>query len=74
MPLKAIVILMMAGILASLGSALLFLFRSPGSDNNRRMALALTWRIGLSLALFVLLMAGFYFGVISPNGMNVTPR
>jgi hypothetical protein len=33
------------------------------------VATALTWRIGLSLALFVLLMAGFYFGIIEPHGL-----
>ena len=74
MLLKVIVLLLMAAILVSLGSALLFLFRQQGDDNNRRMALALSWRIGLSLTLFVLLMAGFYFGFIPSSGLSIAPR
>lgn len=66
--LKIIVLLMMLAILASLVSAMIFLFRG-GRGNDQRMAKALTWRIGLSLTLFLLLMAGFYFGIITPNGM-----
>jgi hypothetical protein len=65
---KAIVLLMLLAILASLGSAAVFLFRRrDGSHTN--MARALTWRIGLSLTLFFLLLLGFYFGVITPHGL-----
>jgi hypothetical protein len=35
-----------------------------------QMARALTVRIGLSIALFLLLMLGWYFGGISPHGMR----
>jgi hypothetical protein len=65
--LKIIVLLVMLVIFASLVSALVFLFRG-GKANDHRMAKALTWRIGLSLTLFLLLMAGFYFGIITPHG------
>lgn len=68
MLIKGIIILMLVLILVSLFSALALLFRSRGRDT--RAAKALTWRIGLSLTLFVLLMAGFYFGVIPPNGLR----
>lgn len=70
MLLKSVVILMMLAIFASLASALVFLFRHRGRRDNRRMAQALTWRIGLSVTLFLLLLAGFYFGIISPQGMS----
>ena len=66
---KAIVILMLIAILASLGSAAVFLFRRrEGSNSN--MVRALTWRIGLSITLFFLLLLGFYFGIITPHGLR----
>lgn len=69
MLLKIVVITMLVLILASLFSALVFLFKDKGRGN--RTAKALTWRIGLSITLFLLLMAGFYFGVIPPQGLAV---
>jgi hypothetical protein len=66
---KIIIIAMLVGIFASLLSALVFLFRDQG--RGTRTAKALTWRIGLSVTLFVLLLAGFYFGAISPHGLAV---
>ncbi|UCH53699.1 MAG: twin transmembrane helix small protein [Pseudomonadota bacterium] len=68
MLIKVVVILMLVAILASLFSALVFLFRDQG--RGERTARALTWRIGLSITLFVLLMAGFYFGIIPPQGLS----
>ena len=53
---------MLVLILASLASALVFLVR--GRDDPRRMAKALTVRIVLSVGLFVILMAGYYFGLV----------
>ena len=49
-------------ILGSLASALFYLLKGRGDP--RKMALALTFRVGLSVALFVLLMASYYFGLI----------
>jgi len=65
---KGIIILMLVLILVSLFSALALVFRARG--RSTRVATALTWRIGLSLALFILLMAGLYFGIIPPNGLR----
>lgn len=67
MLLKIIVIVMLVLIFASLFSALVFLFKDKG--RGTRTARALTWRIGLSMTLFLLLMAGFYFGIIPPQGL-----
>lgn len=67
--LKIIVIAMLLLIFASLFSALVFLFKDKG--HGERMAQALTWRIGLSMTLFLLLMAGFYFGVIPSQGLGL---
>jgi len=62
MVLKIIVILLFLAILASLGSALFFLVTDRSQSNRTIKALAL--RVGLSLTLFLLLMAGYYFGLI----------
>lgn len=66
---KIVVLVMLALIFASLLSALVFLFKDKG--RGKRTAKALTWRIGLSMALFVLLMAGFHFGIIPPEGLHL---
>ncbi|MDP2639619.1 MAG: twin transmembrane helix small protein [Betaproteobacteria bacterium] len=59
---KIVVILFIILILASLGSALFFLVTDRGQSKRTVTALAL--RVGLSLILFLLLMAGYYFGLI----------
>ncbi len=69
MLLKIVVIVMLALIVASLFSALVFLFKDKGQ--GKRTARALTWRIGLSITLFLMLMAGFHFGIISPGGLHL---
>jgi hypothetical protein len=53
-----------------LASALRHLVR--GAGDSRRMVRALTWRIGLSIALFVLLMLAWYTGLIQPHGIDPT--
>ncbi|MDD4880839.1 MAG: twin transmembrane helix small protein [Gallionellaceae bacterium] len=63
---KILVLLIVMLILASLGQALYFLIRDRGQ--GERAVRALTWRIGLSLGLFLLLMAGFHFGFIPVRG------
>lgn len=68
MLIKTFILLMLAAIFASLFSALVLLFKNRGRGTGT--AVALTWRIGLSLTLFVLLMAGFYFGLIPPGGLS----
>ena len=59
---KIVVILFIILILASLGSALFFLINDRG--RSKRTVRALAMRVGLSLALFLLLMASYYFGLI----------
>jgi hypothetical protein len=69
MLIKIVVVTMLALILASLFSALVFLFKDKGQGN--RTAKALTWRVGLSITLFLLLMAGFHFGIIPAQGLRI---
>jgi hypothetical protein len=59
---RIVVILFIILILASLGSALFFMINDRGQSKRTVRALAL--RVGLSLTLFLLLMAGYYFGLI----------
>lgn len=60
---KIVVILFLVAIFASLGSALFTLYRD-GSGSTRTVK-ALTIRISLSFGLFLMLMAGYYFGWIT---------
>ena len=64
---KILIILTLIVIAFSLFSALFHLMK--GDSNDQHVVKALTWRISLSLALFLLLMLGFYTGVIGhPKG------
>jgi hypothetical protein len=60
---KIVVILFLLFIVGSLFSALYYLVRDKGQ--GERTVKALTVRIMLSVALFVLLMLGYYFGFIT---------
>ena len=69
MPLvKLIVILMLVAIIVSLGSALYQLAR--GSGDSGKMLRALTWRISLSVALFILLMVAYSLGLLHPHAIT----
>jgi hypothetical protein len=61
---RIVVIVFLVFILGSLGSSLYFLYRDRGSGSTR-MVKALTLRVGLSILLFVLLIAGFRLGLIT---------
>ena len=65
---KVLILSTLVLILASLFSALMRLFKSNESEKPERVVQALTVRIGLSIALFVGLMASFYFGLIPGRG------
>jgi len=68
---RVVVLIALAAIVVSLGSALYHLSRGTQKD-SAKMARALTWRIVLSIALFALIMIAWYAGVITPHG--VIPR
>ena len=59
---KIVVIVFIVLIIASLGSALFFLV--TGQSGSKRVVKALALRVGLSVTLFLLLMAAYYFGLI----------
>ena len=74
---KILIGVVLIAIVASLGKAL-FHMSSGSHDGNKdvridqsaMMARALTVRIGLSVALFALLMLAWYFGIITPHGVQ----
>ncbi|MFZ1830838.1 MAG: twin transmembrane helix small protein [Candidatus Competibacteraceae bacterium] len=67
MLIKVLVVFMLLLILASLGSGLVFMIRDRGQ--GRRTAKALTVRVGLSVALFFLLMLAYATGLLTPHGL-----
>ncbi len=71
MAFKYLVIVMLVLILVSLGRAL-YLLTSANQEDGKKMVTALAWRIGLSVALFVLLIVAYYSGWIAPQ--HIVPR
>ena len=81
-PIKILIIIVLFAIVGSLGSALFHLSRGSRPNDSeqanaqameahsRKMVRALTVRIGLSLALFLLLMLAWYAGLITPTGVK----
>lgn len=64
---KIAVVVMLVAIVASMGSALYHL--SSGKGDSRKMARALTIRVGLSVTLFCMLIGAWALGLISPHGL-----
>lgn len=65
---KTLVAVAFALILASLGSALIFLMRDKGKSN--RTVKALAFRVGFSIALFILILVAYSQGWIQPTGIR----
>jgi hypothetical protein len=55
-------------ILATLGVALVALFRR--GDHGGTLLRALTIRVGLSVLFFLLLLLGWYLGILEPHGLG----
>jgi len=67
--LKIIISLVFLVIIISLGIALFHLITNKDSSN--KTAKALTYRIGISLTLFILLSIAFITGNIQPSGIGM---
>ncbi len=63
---KILIVGFLVLIIASLGSALFYLFNDKG--NSTRTVRALTLRVGLSVVLFLLLMLAHFTGLITLRG------
>lgn len=59
---KILVVGLLILVIVSLFSGLFFMYRDKG--NSRRMVNALTFRIALSIIIFLVLIGGYYFGLI----------
>jgi hypothetical protein len=64
-PIKLLILIAFAAILVSLASGLVYLFKDD--HDSRRVLKSLTWRIGLSVALFVLLLLAYAAGWVEPG-------
>ncbi len=62
---RIIIVIALIGIIASLGSALVFLVRDRGSTS--RTVNALTVRVGLSVTLFLFILFSYWMGWIEPR-------
>lgn len=67
MLLKIGVIVLLFIVIYCLGSGLYYLVRE--GQGSRNLAKALTWRISLSLFVFMLLFVGYFFGWITPHAL-----
>ena len=65
---KVIIILFIVLILYNLGAGLYYMIIDKGQ--TKRTVNALTWRVGLSIALIALVVLGVLTGVIAPHGIN----
>ena len=65
---KPLIVIVLVAIVISLGSALFHLSSSKG--DSRKMLRALTIRISLSVALFVLILIASRFGLIAPHSVS----
>ena len=68
---KIIIALAFVVIIASLASALIFMMRGSREDGagNKRMAWALTVRIGISVLVFLCILIAWKLGYIQPTGL-----
>jgi O-antigen/teichoic acid export membrane protein len=70
MIIKSIVIIAFLLIIASLGSALYHLVKRGDQEQSEKTARALTFRIGLSVLLFILIFIAYASGLIQPEGIG----
>ncbi len=79
---KFVIVFALIAVLGALGSAGLFMLRRPRDGAaeggapassprppDKRMAWALALRVGVSVALFVLILVAWHFGWIVPKGL-----
>ncbi|MGD9843311.1 MAG: twin transmembrane helix small protein [Steroidobacteraceae bacterium] len=64
---KFLIVVCLIGIVLSLGTGLVHLVNDKG--NSKKMVNALTVRVALSVALFVLLFIAWQQGLIQPHGI-----
>ena len=63
---KIVILSLLVVVLFSLGSALAAMAKGDKSD---KMIKSLSWRIGISVVIFMLLLIGQATGLITPHGL-----
>lgn len=68
---KALIVVMLVAVLATLASAGVFMLRRGGEGQKRsnHMARALAVRVGLSVAFFLFVLLSWYMGWVKPTGL-----
>ncbi|HVF34948.1 MAG TPA: twin transmembrane helix small protein [Candidatus Saccharimonadia bacterium] len=66
---KLLIIAVFVAVVWNLGAALYYMMTDKGQSN--RTVRSLTWRIGLSVGLILLVVLGIVTGVIEPHGITV---
>lgn len=64
---RILILVLLAAVLVSLFSGLYFVYKDKGNTN--RVVISLTIRIVLSLLVFAILIAGYFFGWIPQKGL-----
>ena len=67
MLIKFLIVVTLIAIVISLGAGFFSLMRDKSDSQSRGTVRALSWRIGLSILLFVLIILGILTGAIEPN-------
>ena len=70
MPIKTLAIIFFLFIIVSLGIALFHLVKGQDAEQSQKTVKALTYRIGLSVLLFILLFIAFETGLFQPQGIG----
>ena len=65
---KILIVVILLFVLYNLGAGLYYMMTDKGTTD--RTVKALTWRIGLSVFLILLVILGIWTGVIQPHGIG----
>lgn len=65
---KLVIVLLLLAIIVSLIFGGVFLVKD--SSKSKRVVTALTWRVGLQVALILLLILAFFMGWLVPHGVG----
>jgi hypothetical protein len=68
---KFVILVAFIGILGALGAAGFFMLRKGGNRRSPNMARALAVRVGVSVALFLVILLSWKMGWIQPTGLPV---
>ncbi|HET9484533.1 MAG TPA: twin transmembrane helix small protein [Xanthomonadales bacterium] len=66
---KLLIVAVFIAVLWNLGAALYYMMTDKGQSN--RTVRSLSWRIGLSVGLILLVILGIATGIIEPHGITV---